>query len=479
MRIPFDLIAAVLCVEAIGKYMLSLAMSGPSPARDRLFADATAVTPAIAAATWGGFMALVWLLNEWVTRRTEWRARFGYHITGFGGGVHPLVTHTWGTRAAQAATVLLFAGVLWTLKWPLWTTEWPLWLGFSKDARIGNLYLSASSVAAIPLNIGPFLLAMVIGWLPRRRLLSGIRSRPVPLVRYLSYEARLTWIPLVLGLALSLCTDAAAILPRDYTRWAETPLFGTIAMIALIAFTSIIGLPMLITWLWQCEPLPEGELKERMLALMKRSGVKARQILVWGPRSSGLLNACILGVWPRYRYVLISPELVDELSMEETEAVMAHELGHARYGHLGFLFVMILALSALMHPVLASLPESWQGSPMIEASVLLGFILVYIGLFFGTIMRQCEREADLASAELLGTPVPLISALEKLARITGNIRNVWCWHHGSIAERVDAVSRLSVDPIDSRRLHTRLRRVRIAFTLFTVLVLGIQIFQQL
>ena len=479
MRIPFDLIAAVLCVEAISRYFLDLASSRQSLERLQLFDAANAVTPGIAGLTWVAFFAIAWLLNELVTRRTEWRTRFGHHITGFDGGPHPIVTHTWGTRAAQTLTVMVFAGVLWKLKWPLWVTQWPQWLGMAPDAKLGRMLLMHSSLAAIPLNLAPFLIAMVLGWMPRRRMLSGIRGRAIPLLPYIGYEARLTWIPLALGVVLSFISDLCSILPRHYTSWADTPLFSTISMIAMIAFVSIIGLPKLIVWLWQCKPIPEGELKSRVQVLMAKSGVQAREIMVWGPRSSGLLNACILGVWSRYRYVLISPSLVDELSMEETEAVMAHELGHARYGHLGFLFVMILCLSALMHPLMGSLPESWQNSPVIEVLVLISFILLYIGVFFGTIMRQCEREADLASAELMGTPAPLVSALEKLAFITGNIRNVWCWHHGSIAERVAAVNRLSSDPVDSRRLHERLRRVRIAFTVVTVLVLGIQIFTQL
>jgi hypothetical protein len=94
-------------------------------------------------------------------------------------------------------------------------------------------------------------------------------------------------------------------------------------------------------------------------------------------------------------------------------------------------------------------------------------------------MRQCEREADLASAELMGTAQPLVAALERLARITGNIRNVWCWHHGSIADRVAAVERLSHDPEASRRFHRLVRWVRIAFIVLTVAVLAMQMYQRL
>ena len=143
-----------------------------------------------------------------------------------------------------------------------------------------------------------------------------------------------------------------------------------------------------------------------LIQAVRRSGVKAREIMVWGPRSTGLLNACVLGGWARFRYVLISPALADELGPEETEAVLAHELGHARYGHLAFLFMMILCLSALLNPVLDLLPQNWRNTPFAEAGALISLVGAYMYFFYGTVMRQCEREADLASAELMGTPAP-------------------------------------------------------------------------
>ncbi|MEI6235047.1 MAG: hypothetical protein WCT04_18475, partial [Planctomycetota bacterium] len=78
------------------------------------------------------------------------------------------------------------------------------------------------------------------------------------------------------------------------------------------------------------------------------------------------------------------------------------------------------------------------------------------------VSRQCEREADLASAELIGTPEPLITALEKVGERSGNSRSVPCWHHGSIAERVTAVLQLSADPTESIRFHARQKWLRIA-----------------
>ena len=168
--------------------------------------------------------------------------------------------------------------------------------------------------------------------------------------------------------------------------------------------------------------------------------------------------------------------MAEELQADKTEAVLAHELGHARYGHLTFLFMMLLCLSALLTPALELLPRSWHNSPFAESGAMLGLMGAYLYFFYGTIMRQCEREADLASAELMGTSAPLVGALEKLALITGNVRNVWCWHHGTIASRVAAVEQLSRDPAAGRRFHAQQRRMRILLMLLTAAALGLEFY---
>lgn len=469
MRIPFDLIAAVLCLEAITKYLLQNAEAGG--------AELLPLPQTLGA--WAALLLVTWLLHELATRDAEWRTRFGSLPSGTGRGRHPLVVHTWTVHAAQGISVALYGGILWTSGWPLWVEQWPEAVGLSGEARIGALALGASSVVTIPLNLLPYLLAMLVSWIPRRRLAARLRGHTIRLVPYLAYEARLTWLPMVIGMMLAAVSDIGEMLPASYTAWLKRPGVDLLAVVAFLAVTSLVLLPKLIIWLWKCRPLPEGELKQRLTALVRRSGVKAREILVWGPRGSGLLNACVLGGWARYRYVLISPALADELEPEETEAVLAHELGHARHGHLLFLFVMIICLSTLLNPVLETLPETWRESPLVEIGALMGFVGAYMYFFYGTIMRQCEREADLASAELLGTAAPLVAALEKLALITGNIRNVWCWHHGSIAERVAAVQRLSQDAEASRRFHARLRRMRILLTLLTAAALGVELYAKL
>jgi STE24 endopeptidase len=174
------------------------------------------------------------------------------------------------------------------------------------------------------------------------------------------------------------------------------------------------------------------------------------------------------------RYVLISPGLTDILTPEECEAVIAHELGHARHGHLVLLVAVLLSLASLSELLALIMPFK---HPLAQAAIYMLLILVYLRVFFGVVMRACEREADLASAELIGSPLPLASALEKLARLSGGIRDVYSWHHGSIAKRVAVLMQDGLDPERIARYHRYMRRLSLGFLCFTAvavfLVLGL------
>ena len=174
--------------------------------------------------------------------------------------------------------------------------------------------------------------------------------------------------------------------------------------------------------------------------------------------------------------MLISPLLAETLSVEETEAVLGHELGHAQYGHPTLYLAVYLCIILLIAALYNLVAHGWHAFPLLQVATTMTLLIAFIYFFFGAISRQCEREADLASAELIGTPNPLITALEKVGLRTGNSRNVPCWHHGSIADRIIAVSKLSSDADESVRFHARLKLVRAAVIVLAVLMIAAQFY---
>ena len=63
----------------------------------------------------------------------------------------------------------------------------------------------------------------------------------------------------------------------------------------------------------------------------------------------------------------------------------------------------------------------------------------------GFFMRHFERQADLYSAVIMESPLPTIRSLEKIALLSGKIRDLPSWHHFSIRERVDCLRRMVTD----------------------------------
>ncbi|HNX04198.1 MAG TPA: M48 family metallopeptidase, partial [Opitutales bacterium] len=87
-------------------------------------------------------------------------------------------------------------------------------------------------------------------------------------------------------------------------------------------------------------PLPDGELKERLMSLAGRTGFHAKTILVMdGSRRSGHSNAFFSGIGKSRRVVLFDT-LVEQLTPEELEGVLAHEIGHYKLGHIPRMLVV-------------------------------------------------------------------------------------------------------------------------------------------
>ncbi|MEN8232440.1 MAG: tetratricopeptide repeat protein, partial [Thermodesulfobacteriota bacterium] len=64
---------------------------------------------------------------------------------------------------------------------------------------------------------------------------------------------------------------------------------------------------------------------------------------------------------------------------------------------------------------------------------------------FGFFMRNFERQADTQVFKALGDSTPLITSLEKIGWLSGNIRDKPSWHHFGIGQRVDFLKKCSRD----------------------------------
>jgi len=176
-------------------------------------------------------------------------------------------------------------------------------------------------------------------------------------------------------------------------------------------------------------PLEDGELKDRLMALSDKTGFKANTIeVIDGSKRSGHSNAYFTG-FGSFRRIVLYDTLIKQMSIEEIEAVLAHEVGHYKMGHipkrLVMSFVMGLAGFGLMGYLLesawfytgldldASLVSSL--SPLlIGLSLTLGFLTYWLSPVSNLFSRKHEFEADDFAKKAVGGAEPLISALRKL-----------------------------------------------------------------
>jgi STE24 endopeptidase len=175
-------------------------------------------------------------------------------------------------------------------------------------------------------------------------------------------------------------------------------------------------------------PLPEGDLRARLLELGDRTGFRARTIQVMdGSKRSGHSNAFFTG-FGRFRRIVLFDTLVNQLEPEELEAVLAHEIGHYRRGHIP----KMIAVSALMtlagFAAIAWFARSpWFnltfGFPAGElAPTFLLFMLLsgLVTFWFSPLMyfftRKYEYEADAFARDAMGRTEPMVGALRKLTQ---------------------------------------------------------------
>ncbi len=94
-------------------------------------------------------------------------------------------------------------------------------------------------------------------------------------------------------------------------------------------------------------------------------------------------------------------------------------------------------------------------------------MVLYFRLLFGYFIRNFERQADLHVFNAIGSSDAIISAFEKIAVLSGNIRDLPSWHHFGIGQRVDYLEKCNADKIWIARHN---RKVRLSLLAYIVVV---------
>lgn len=206
-------------------------------------------------------------------------------------------------------------------------------------------------------------------------------------------------------------------------------------------------------------PLEEGELRSEIEKFADKAGFKLNNIFVIdGSKRSTKANAYFSGLGTKKRIVLYDT-LIQDLTVDEIVAVLAHEIGHYKKKHTLMSLFLTLANSLIMLYILGLFLNSdalAQAFGIEKANFhlnVLAFGLLYtpvsvsLGVLLNMFMRHNEYQADAYAAQY-GLGEALISALKKLSvKSLSNLKPhpayvFFYYSHPTLLQRMEAIQKL-------------------------------------
>ena len=223
------------------------------------------------------------------------------------------------------------------------------------------------------------------------------------------------------------------LLGLDRAMYSQTGMStgGLLVFSAVVGFTgAIISLLMsksIAKWTTGAQIIeqprnePEAWLVETVRRLATKAGIGMPEVAIY----EGAPNAFATGAFKNSALVAVSTGLLQSMNKEEVEAVLGHEIGHVANGDMvtltliqGVVNTFVVFFARIIGSIVDKAvfrTERGNGPgyfiTVIIAQIVLGILASMIVAWFS---RHREFRADAASANLLGTPSPMVNALRRL-----------------------------------------------------------------
>lgn len=241
------------------------------------------------------------------------------------------------------------------------------------------------------------------------------------------------WVKsLALGLTFGVAGAAAVYGLIDVFPNTWWLIAGTVVTVFVVLLTNLAPV-LLMPLFYRFDPLPEGPIRDRLLGLCDRVGVRTVRASVWKlSEKSTRSNAAVVG-WGNTRRVIVSDTMLNTYEPEEIEAVLAHELGHHVSGDIRnsilvqtpitfvSFFTIHILLGWLDDPIDLTGRGDLAGMPAL-ALILISVSLIALPLI-NSYSRWREAAADRFALDTIDQPDSFIRAMEKLAEQNLTDRN--------------------------------------------------------
>ena len=206
-------------------------------------------------------------------------------------------------------------------------------------------------------------------------------------------------------------------------------------------------------------PLEDGELKDRITALLEKNGYKVRAIQVMDASKRSTKSNAYFSGFGKMKTIVLYDTLVQSMTADEICAVFAHEMGHGLHKdtlkNQILTFVQMLILGVLAWLTLRT-PDIFQAfgfdrvnygfALILIMSVEFALIAPLFGLAVNWHSRRAEYRAD-AQAVKEGYGDALISGLKKLAKENFADLSPYPllvkleYSHPTLSQRIDAINK--------------------------------------
>ena len=212
----------------------------------------------------------------------------------------------------------------------------------------------------------------------------------------------------------------------------------------LLAFAAITGFGGAFISLWMSKPMAKWStgavvidhpgnstelwLVDSVARLTQKAGIPMPEVAIY----EGEPNAFATGASKNNSLVAVSTGLLQSMSREEAEAVLAHEVAHIANGDMvtmtliqGVVNTFVIFLSRVVGYLVDSFlrrNDEESSGPGIGYMVTSMICEILFGILASVIVawfsRQREFRADAGAAQLMGSPRPMIGVLNRLGGLT-------------------------------------------------------------
>lgn len=209
------------------------------------------------------------------------------------------------------------------------------------------------------------------------------------------------------------------------TWWIYVSVVFIFFTVVLVNLAPVLIMPLFNVY----TPLPQGELRDRLVQLSHKAGVEVEDIFTMDmSKQTKKVNAMFTGLGNTKRIVL-GDNMVNEFSTDEIEVVIAHEMGHNLMHHIwkGIALASVIAAIGffIIHLIGPGIISRFKNRLKIEnmADVASLPLIFLIFMIYGIITmpvapafsRQMERQTDKFAIDMTHKNDAFITAMEKLA----------------------------------------------------------------